>query len=78
MQQTTVRPRAGWRPGLSSHSSCLKVSMAMVRVARKMRKPEILCVHIDTPTYIFRYLLDESCRRARRPHETERTIPWIT
>jgi hypothetical protein len=48
----------------------------MIKVARKIRKPEILCVHIDTLTYILRYLLDDSYRRARRPQDTESTIPW--
>jgi hypothetical protein len=71
-----VRPSAGCRPSSSYQLFLLKVSIAMIKVARKIRKPEILCVHIDTLTYILRYLLDDSYKRARRPQDTESTIPW--
>jgi hypothetical protein len=58
--QTMVRPSAGCRPSARFQLFLLKVNIAMIKVARKIRKPEILCVHIDTLTYILRYLLDES------------------
>jgi hypothetical protein len=53
---TMVSPKAACKPGFRFQPLLLNVTIAMVKVARKIKKPVILWAHIENLWYILSHL----------------------